>query len=68
VKPKMLKDMAIAIEKLERAASENVKREEEIRRRAVEEAAEAAENTAKQAGASPELIKTIRRDVLRMAE
>ena len=32
VEPKMLKDMAIAIDRLERAASENVKREEEIRR------------------------------------
>ena len=32
VEPKMLKDMAIAIERLERAASENVRREEEVRR------------------------------------
>ncbi len=31
VEPKMLKDMAIAIERLERAASENVKRDEQIR-------------------------------------
>ncbi len=30
--PKMIKDLAVAIHRLERAASENVKREEEVRR------------------------------------
>jgi hypothetical protein len=68
VDPKMLKNLAIAIERLERAASENVKRETEIRKKALEDAAQAAEATAKQAGVSDQTIKIIRRDVLRMAD
>lgn len=68
VQPKMLRDLAIAIEKLEKAASENVKRDAEIRKRALEEAAEAVGKTAMQAGVSEETIRIIRRDVLRMAE
>ncbi len=32
IEPKMIKDMAIAIERLEKAASENTKREEEIKK------------------------------------
>lgn len=32
IEPRMLRDLAIAVEKLEKAASENVKRDEEIRR------------------------------------
>lgn len=42
IEPKMLKDMAIAIERLERAASENTKREQEIRSKTLEEAANRA--------------------------
>jgi len=68
VEPRALKDLAIAIERLERAASENVKRDEEIRKRALEDAAETVEKTAKQAGVSQATIKAIRRDVLRMAD
>ncbi len=43
IEPKMLKDMSIAIERLEKAASENVKREEEIRRQAKEDTVEEIE-------------------------
>ncbi len=68
IEPKMLKDLAIAIERLERAASENVSREKEIRKRAIEEAAATVEETAKQSGVSADTIKIIRRDVLRMSE
>lgn len=47
---KMLKNMAIAMERLERAASENLKRVEEIRRQALEEAAETVTETARAQG------------------
>ena len=43
-------------------------REKEIRKRAIEEAAESVGASAKQAGVSEETIRIIRRDVLRMAE
>ncbi len=43
VEPKMIKDLSIAIERLEKAASENVKREEEIRKQAKEDAVEEIE-------------------------
>ncbi len=53
VEPKMIKDLAFGIEKLEKAASENVKREEEIRRKereaAKNEAVDALEHIADEA-------------------
>lgn len=45
IKPKMLKDMAVAIERLERAATTNLKREQEIRAQEREAAREEAVNT-----------------------
>lgn len=52
IEPKMLKDLAIAIDKLEKATSENVKREEEVRKQERErlqkktmDAVESAENS-----------------------
>jgi len=68
VDPKMLKNLAIAVHRLEQAAEKNARVEEQIRKRALEEAAEAVGKTARQAGVSDETIKIIRRDVLRMAE
>lgn len=50
VEPKMLKDLSIAIERLERAATTNVKREEEIRKRALADAADRVEEAAQQSG------------------
>jgi hypothetical protein len=67
IPPRMLKDLSIAVERLEKAASENVKREVEVRKQALADAADAAGKTAQQAGVSAETIQKIRRDVLMMA-
>jgi len=64
IEPKMLKDLAIAIERLERAASENVKREEEIRKRVLEEAASIAGTSAKKGGLSDAAADEIRKKIL----
>ncbi len=61
---KMLKEMSIAMERLEKAASENVKRTEEIRRQAAEEAAEVAEKVARQGGLSADSVQELRRAIL----
>jgi hypothetical protein len=63
----MLKGLALTMQRLEQAANLNVKREAEIRKQALEEAAEKAGDVAKQAGVSAETIQRIRRDVLMMA-
>ncbi|WP_298438025.1 DUF3486 family protein [Geobacter sp.] len=62
-----VKALALAVQRLEQSATINVKRENEIRKAALEQAAEAVEKTAKQAGVSAEAIQMIRRDVLMMA-
>lgn len=62
--PKMIKDLATAIHRLERAASENVKRDEEIRRQARAEAANVAEKVAKSGGLSAESVQELRRAIL----
>jgi len=66
--PRLLSDVA-------KLQSSNVQREKlkaeiekRVRRRAIEDAAEAAGEAAKTAGVSEETIQIIRRDVLRMAE
>jgi len=65
-----LKDMALTIGRLEKAAAINEDRERDIRdderMRAREEAAKTAESTARKAGVSTETIEAIRRDVLGM--
>lgn len=58
---KMLKGLALTMQRLERAASENVKREEEIRKRTLEEAADAVLKTK---GLSDEVAESIRRKIL----
>ncbi len=63
--PKMLRDLAIAVEKLEKAASENVRREEEIRRKAREAAANAVETEAKKQGASAATIDSLRAAIMK---
>ena len=65
--PKMIKDLATAIHRLERAASENVKREEEIRKRVLADAAKAVEKTAKQNGLSADSVQEIRKQILGVA-
>ena len=67
VEPRGLRDMAIAIEKLEKASSENVKREDEIRKRALKEAAESAQSMAKKGGLSDDAAEEIRKNILGMA-
>lgn len=64
--PKLLSTLALAVQRLEASASENLKRDEQIRRQEREVAAEKAAQTAKQNGVSEETIAIIRRDVLRM--
>lgn len=59
VEPRMLRDLAIAVEKLEKAASENVKRDNEIRAKVLEDAAKAVEK-----GASAEEIRALREQYL----
>ena len=65
--PKMIKDLATAIHRLERAASENVKREEEIRKKALSEAADVVEKAAGQRGLSADSVQEIRRQILGVA-
>ena len=62
--PKMLKDLSIAVERLEKAASENVKREEEIRKRALAEAAARVDEGAKAQGLTEDQAKFWREQVL----
>lgn len=67
VEPKLIKDLAIAIHRLERAASENVKREEEIRHQALEEAAGRVDEAAQQKGMTAEQADYWRKQVLGMS-
>ncbi len=64
---KMLKDLALTNQRLEAGATLNVKRDAEIRKQALAEAAATIEKSATQAGVSQDTIQRIRRDVLRMA-
>lgn len=61
-----VKALALAVQRLEQSATINVKRENEIRKTALEQAAEKASETARQSGVSEETIEKIWRDVLRM--
>jgi hypothetical protein len=69
--PKLIKELAMAIAHLEKAASDNDKRRREIEQEATQKAraaaAEQAAQTAQLNGVSPETIERIRRDVLGMA-
>lgn len=62
--PKLIKDLAIGIEKLEKAASENQKRDFEIRKQMATEAAEAVDTVAREQGLSPETIAMITNKIL----
>lgn len=67
VEPKFIKELAIGIERLEKAASESFKREQEIRRLALEQAAEKAEAVAKRGGLSSDTVQALRREILGIA-
>lgn len=59
----MLKELSLSVMRLERAASENVKREAEIKRQTAEELAAAVEGEAKESGAiTPERLREIVRE------
>jgi hypothetical protein len=65
---KDLPKMGIMVARLSRASVDQKKFAAEARKKALSEAADAVENTARQEGVSPETIMKIRRDVLMMAE
>lgn len=62
--PKLIKELAFAIEKLEKASSENEKRATEIRKQAMQEATEKAADAAKRSGLSAEAIAQFKREML----
>ena len=68
IDPKGLKELATAIEKLEKSASEGFKREQEVRKVMALEAANAVENVAKSAGLSVEGAAMIRQQILGLAQ
>jgi HD-GYP domain-containing protein (c-di-GMP phosphodiesterase class II) len=65
---KMMKELALTMQRLEAAASMNVKRETEIRDQARREAADTAEMVAKQGGLKAESVQELRRAILGMRE
>lgn len=67
VHPKFIKDLAIGIEKLEKAATESTKREKEIRQAFAEEAAALVETAAAQAGLTSAGANAIKREILGIA-
>ncbi len=64
VPPKLIKELSIAIEKLEKAASENEKRAAEIRKQAREEAAKELTEELKNDGISEQVENSIKRILL----
>jgi len=62
--PRIISDFA----KLQTSTVSRERLKKEIRKKALEQAADAAGNAAKKSGISEETIQAIRRDVLRMAE
>jgi len=64
VDPKLIKELAIAIEKLEKAASDNEKRAAQIRQQARAEAAEELTSELKNDGISVEVEQSIKRILL----
>jgi hypothetical protein len=67
VPPKFIKELAIGVEKLEKAASESTKREKEIRKAMAEEAAQEAADVASAAGMTAEGVEQIKKQILGIA-
>jgi hypothetical protein len=65
---KIFPKMGIMVSKLSKASVDQKKFAAETRKKALAEAADAVEATARKEGVSPETIKKIRRDVLMMAQ
>ncbi|WP_286694989.1 DUF3486 family protein [Spongiibacter sp. UBA1325] len=64
----LLKDLSLTAMRLEKAASENVKREAEIRKAFAEEAAAATESVGREAGLSAEGVQAIKDKILGIAK
>jgi len=67
VEPKFIKEIAIGLERLEKAASESVRREQQIRQVVAQEAAAKVEEVARKGGLSAETIQTLRKEMLGIA-
>lgn len=63
----MIKDAMLAVQRLESAAMASHKREKEIRKVFAEEAANAAEKVASQAGLTADAVSSIKREILGVA-
>lgn len=63
----MLKDLSLTMMRLEKAASDNVKRDTEIRRQAKEEAADQAGKAMTNRGMTAETVKQIKQEILGLA-
>src|SRR5690606_38685643 len=63
----MLKDLALTIQRLEKASMDSLNREKEIRKAFAEEAASKAESVAKQAGLTAQAVQTIENEILSIA-
>ncbi|WP_040728235.1 DUF3486 family protein [Thiomicrorhabdus sp. Kp2] len=64
---KMIKNLSLSMQQLENAAAINSKREQEIKRIAAKEAAEAAVQSMTRQGMSKATVDTIKRDILGIA-
>lgn len=62
---KMVKELSLTALRLERAASENVKRDEDIKKQARTEAAQSVEKEAKRQGASTATIDSLREAIMK---
>lgn len=67
LEPKLIKELSIGIEKLEKAAETSQKREIELRKQFAEQAADAAETAAKAAGMTKAGAEAIKREILGIA-
>jgi len=65
--PKVINQLALAVQRLEKAAGDNDKRDEAIRKRAQEDAANDVDAVAKEAGLSAEAVSTIKDKILGIA-
>lgn len=65
--PKMIKDLSLGIANLEKAASEGLKREKEIRKAFAEEAAKVVDKVSQQAGLTSQGAQDIKNEILGIA-
>ena len=66
VAPKLLSQLALAVQRLESAANMNEEREKQIRKEAAAQAADVAEKSLTSQGMSKEAIDTIKKEILGM--